>query len=175
MLSAAALVLCASGSDAAPGCADATSTAPQGDHYRANAPLRTTLAKAGAAGTRVVLSGRVVDHNCRNVLGALLEFWQADDAGQYDGQGFDFRGRQTTDTQGRYRLETIIPGMGEGGARAIYVKVASQGGRVVTTRLFFPGAPGNADDPAYRAELLVKTEPGREGLIATYDFVLPPP
>lgn len=170
-----AFCLASSHGDAAPSCGGATPVTPLGDHYKANAPLRTALPEAGTAGTRIVLSGRVLDHNCRSALGALLDFWHADDAGRYDSRGFELRGRQTTDTQGRYRLETILPGVEAGRARAIHVKLAAQGGRVMTTRLYFPDEPTNADDASFRGELLMKIERGREGLFATFDFVLPPP
>ena len=175
LLLAAACCLNSSYSDAALGCASATPTTPPGDHYKANAPLRATLPDAAAAGTRIVLTGRVLDHNCRGMLGALLDFWHADDGGGYDDRGFALRGRQTTDTQGRYRLETIVPGVGAGHARTIHVKIAAQGGRVMTTRLYFPNDPTNADDPAFRAELLMRIDRDRDGVFASYDFVLAQP
>lgn len=126
-------------------------------------------------GTRLVLTGRVLDHNCRSVLGALIDFWHADDAGRYDEKGFKFRGRQTTDTQGRYRLESIVPGMETGQPRAIHVKLAAPGGRVITTRLYFPGDATNAGDPFFQPALLVSVVGAADGLSASYDFVLPAP
>src|SRR5262249_59582752 len=47
--------------------------------------------------------------DCRPLAGALLDFWQADDDGSYDNQGFRLRGHQFTDAQGRYLLSTIVP------------------------------------------------------------------
>ena len=61
-------------------------------------------------GTRIVLTGRVLSPGCKPLAGALLDFWHADDSGEYDNQGYRCRGHQFTDTDGRYRLETVVPG-----------------------------------------------------------------
>ena len=172
LLAASCLYL--SAGNAAAGCASPTVGTPQGGHYKANAPLRTTLADKGITGTKLVLTGRILDHNCRSVLGALIDFWHADDLGRYDNADFKLRGRQNTDTQGRYRLETIVPGAEVGKARALYVKLAAPGGRIVTTRLYFPDDAQNATDPLFRPELLLALEHAPEGVVARFDFVLPP-
>ena len=39
-----------------------------------------------------------------------MDFWQADEYGDYDNVGFNFRGKIITDENGNYNLETIIPG-----------------------------------------------------------------
>lgn len=160
---------------AAAECAGPTPLAPQGSHYKANAPLRTILLEKGATGAKLWLSGRVLDHNCRAVLGALLDVWHADDAGRFDEVGFKLRGRQTTDTQGRYRLETVLPGPAPGNARTLFLKIAAPGGRVVTTRLYFPDDPANESDSFFQSSLVMKLERNQDGATATFDFVLPRP
>ena len=42
--------------------------------------------------------------------GARLEFWHTDSSGKYDYVGYLFRGFQRADKDGRYRLETMMPG-----------------------------------------------------------------
>ncbi len=68
---------------------------------------------------------------------ALLDFWQCDDAGVYDTRGFKLRGNQFTDAEGRYRLDTIVPGLYPGRTRHIHVKLQPTGADT-------PANPGNA-------------------------------
>ena len=58
-------------------------------------------------GTRLLITGSVVNTDCRPIAGAWLDFWQgADDAGRYDNDGYTLRGHQYTDEHGRFTLET---------------------------------------------------------------------
>ena len=136
----------------------------EGPFFTPGTPERRGL----AASPTLALSGRVLDKACRPVPHALLDFWHADEAGEYDNSGFRFRGHQFTDAEGRYRLETILPGSYPGRTRHIHVKVQAHGGPVLTTQLYFPGEPRNARDGLFRSELLVSAEkPG----LARFDFV----
>jgi protocatechuate 3,4-dioxygenase beta subunit len=101
-----------------------------------NSPLRRSLIEPGTAGTRIVVSGAGFTRACKPVPGALLDFWHADDAGEYDNEGFKLRGHQFTDASGRYRLETIVPGLYPGRTRHFHVRVQAPHGRVLTTQLF---------------------------------------
>jgi protocatechuate 3,4-dioxygenase beta subunit len=90
--------------------------------YKSDSPLRTSLLEAGAnwkdenfpgsppEGQRLTLVGRVLTTRCEPVANARLEFWHTDPKGQYDYAGFNFRGFQLADKEGRYRLDTIMPG-----------------------------------------------------------------
>jgi protocatechuate 3,4-dioxygenase beta subunit len=89
------------------------------------------------------------------VARALLDFWHADDSGEYDNDGFRCRGHQYADSEGRYRLETIVPGLYPGRTRHIHVKVQAPHGPVLTTQLYFPSEPRNADDYLFRSDLLM--------------------
>jgi protocatechuate 3,4-dioxygenase beta subunit len=110
----------------------------------------------------------VIGQACRPVAHALLDFWHADEHGEYDNAGFGFRGHQFTDAEGRYRLETILPGSYPGRTRHIHVKLQAPGGPILTTQLYFPGEARNSRDGLFRPELLVKPE--KQGLV-TFDFV----
>ena len=106
---------------------------------------------------------------CKPVANALLDFWQADEEGAYDNQGFRYRGHQHTDAQGRYRLETVVPARYPGRTRHIHVKAQAPGRRVLTTQIYFPGEAGHARDFLFAPELaLTATAPG-EG---RFDFVV---
>ena len=122
---------------------------------------------ARGAGTRLLLTGRVLDTSCRPIAGARVDVWQANAAGSYDNAGYRFRGYQLTDARGRYRLLTVVPGLYPGRTEHIHVKVTPPGGGTLTTQLFFPGVSQNTDDGIFDRRLLVRlttsTKPWRAG------------
>ena len=150
---------------------DPTPAQTEGPYFKASSPERTDL-RGSAAGTKLLLTGTVVTTDCKPVARALVDFWQADAAGNYDNSGFGFRGHQFTDAQGGYRLDTLLPGLYQGRTRHIHVKVQAPGGRVLTTQLYFPGEARNASDGIYRSELLVDVRDASDGKNGTFTFVL---
>jgi len=143
-----------------------------GPFYTPDSPRRTSLVEPGAGGERLVVSGFVLSPRCTPLANALLDFWHCDTAGDYDNSGFRYRGHLFADAQGRYRLETIVPGEYPGRTRHIHVKVQAPGGRVLTTQLYFPDDPRNRSDWIYRPELTMRVtrESGRRD--ARFDFVV---
>ena len=90
----------------------------------------------------------------------------------YDNSGFTLRGHQLTDSQGRYFLETVIPGEYPGRTEHIHVKVRPPSGTEITSQLYFPNVNANNSDGIFDPALLVTLE-AREGLyVAYYNFVL---
>jgi protocatechuate 3,4-dioxygenase beta subunit len=157
-----------------PTCADDDDVTPaqtEGPYFKPNSPERTNI-RADAAGTKLVLTGTVVTTACKPVTKALVDFWQADNGGNYDNSGFLFRGHQFTDAQGRYALETVVPGLYPGRTRHIHVKVQAPGGRILTTQLYFPGEPRNASDGIYNKETEVTIRDTADGRSAGFGFVL---
>jgi protocatechuate 3,4-dioxygenase beta subunit len=140
----------------------------EGPFFKTDTPLRSSLLEKDSR-TRLVIAGQVLSAQCRPVANALLEFWHADESGEYDNKGYRYRGHQHADAQGRYRLETIIPAEYPGRARHIHVKVQAPGRRVLTTQLYFPNDPSNRRDGIYRAELEMKLSKPGEG---AFDFVV---
>src|SRR5260370_21046381 len=82
----------------------------EGPYFEPRSPERHSLLEPGIEGRHLVLSGLVMTRSCVPVSQALLDFWQADTSGEYDNSGFRLRGHQFTDDEGRYPLETIVPG-----------------------------------------------------------------
>ena len=157
-----------------PECRDAddvTPTQTEGPYFKANSPERTDL-RGGAPGPRLLLTGAVVTTDCEPVARALVDFWQADAGGAYDNSGFAFRGHQFTDAQGRYQLDTVVPGIYPGRTRHIHVKVQAPGGRILTTQLYFPGEARNASDGIYRRECEISVREGADRREGTFTFVL---
>lgn len=149
-------------------CGSPTPPDMEGPFYKAGAPVRASLIEPGAKGERVILSGRVLGADCKPAAGALLDFWQADEKGEYDNAGYRYRGKATADAEGRYRIETTMPAEYPGRPRHIHVKVQRPGGRALTTQLYFPGESRGAD----RA-LVVKMDQRGGARAAAFDFVLP--
>ena len=126
----------------APTCSALTQAQTEGPYYTPNSPEKHSLLEDGLTGTRLILVGYVLDQNCLPQSNAWLDFWQADANGQYDNAGYRLRGHQFTDAQGRYYLETILPGLySSRPIEHIHVKVRPEGGAEVTSQLYFPGRP----------------------------------
>jgi len=148
---------------------DPTPRQTEGPYFTPNSPKRTSLLEPGIAGTRLVVTGMVLTRSCRPVANALVDFWQCDDAGEYDTSGYRLRGHQFTDAKGVYRLETIVPGVYPGRTRHIHVKVQAPKERVLTTQLYFPNERRNDRDRIFDRELLMRTPAPGQG---RFDFVL---
>jgi protocatechuate 3,4-dioxygenase beta subunit len=155
-----------------PACDDGDDPTPEqteGPFFTPDSPERTSLREDGIDGTAFVLTGTVLATDCTPLAGALLDFWHADDSGEYDNEGYRLRGHQFTDANGAYRLETIVPGLYTGRTRHIHVKAQREGGDVLTTQLYFPDEPSNEGDSIFDPAL-VMSRAGRSG--ARFDFVL---
>jgi len=150
-------------------CGEMTPRETEGPFFKTNTPQRITLIEPGSKAPKLMVSGQVLSPNCKPIKGALLDFWHADEQGEYDNRGYRYRGHQFTDADGRYRLETIVPAVYPGRARHIHVKVQPPGGRVLTTQLYFPNQPGNARDGLFREDLVMRMPDGSRG---AFDFVV---
>jgi protocatechuate 3,4-dioxygenase beta subunit len=149
-----------------------TPAVTEGPYFKAGSPTRTSLVEAGMAGTRLHLTGRVLTTGCVPVSGARLDFWQASASGAYDNSGYRLRGNQTTTADGRYTLETIVPGLYPGRTEHIHVKVQPPGKPVLTTQLFFPGVSSNQQDGIFNSRLLISIQSTADGAQGTFDFVV---
>ena len=163
-ISALALPFAARGQER---CGAATPADVEGPFYKAGASLRSNFVEAGSTAEKMLLTGVVRSADCKPLANVSLDFWHADDKGEYDQAGFRYRGIVTTDYLGRYRLETNMPPPYSDRPRHIHVKVQRIGGRALTTQLYFPGEARDAP----RA-LVMKVERRPEGRTASYDFVI---
>ena len=155
------------------GSASLTPAVTEGPYFKAGSPERATLLSAGMTGTRLVLTGFVLTQGCKPVAHALLDFWQADSQGSYDNSGYTLRGHQFTDAAGQYQLSTIVPGLYPGRTEHIHVKAQAPNGPLLTTQLFFPGVSDNARDSFYDSRLMLNVKNAGDGLVATFNFVVP--
>lgn len=158
-----------------PACTDADDVTPsqtEGPFFTRHSPERASLLESGVTGTKLVVSGYVLTTDCKPVARALLDFWQADDKGQYDNTGFRLRGHQFTDDAGRYALETVVPGLYPGRTRHLHVKVQAANRPVLTSQLYFPGETRNQNDGIFNRELVMDVQDASDGKVARFDFVV---
>jgi protocatechuate 3,4-dioxygenase beta subunit len=150
-------------------CGPITPRQTEGPFFKTSTPQRIALSEPGSKAPRLVVAGTVLTRDCKPVKGALLDFWHADENGDYDNRGYRYRGHQFSDAEGRYRLETILPAVYPGRARHIHVKVQAPGGRVLTTQLYFPNDSSNPRDSLFQPELAMKMADPERG---AFDFVV---
>jgi len=129
----------------------------EGPYFEAGSPVRTSLriAEASEPGVRLVVEGRLLGPDCRPLRGYAVDLWQADKDGNYfqaSQTAFRLRGKVVSDSYGRYKFETVLPGRygDAAGMRPahLHAKVLTpQGNALLTTQLYFAGDPylGQAD------------------------------
>ncbi len=152
-----------------PACGKPTAPQTAGPFFTPRSPRKMNFRESDGTISLLVVTGQVLSVRCKPVANALLDFWHADELGDYDNKGYRYRGHQFTDAQGRWRLETIVPAEYPGRARHIHVNVQAQGRRVLTTQLYFPGEPGNQRDGLYRPDLTLRMAKPDAG---SFDFVV---
>jgi protocatechuate 3,4-dioxygenase beta subunit len=150
-----------------------------------------TIQHAGEPqGSRIVVSGRVLDGDGRPVRHQLVEIWQANAAGRYRHQrdqhpapldpNFTGAGRCLTDDDGTYRFLTIRPGPypwrnHRNAWRPAHIHFSVFGTQFtqrLITQMYFPGDPLFDLDPIYQS---ITDSKARELLVSSYDHELTTP
>jgi protocatechuate 3,4-dioxygenase beta subunit len=160
---------------ATPACHDGdapTVRQTDGPFFKPSSPERADLREGGPPGRPLDVTGFVVSRSCRPVSRALIDVWQAGEAGRYDNRGFRLRGHLFTDDAGRFTLRTVVPGGYDGRTRHIHVKVQAPGRPILTTQLYFPDEPLNRSDGLFRRELTMRLAQADDRLLGRFDFVL---
>ena len=131
--------------------------------------LRADGPNAGIqVGERIVLTGRITDGETAPVPDAMVEIWQADPEGRYDGAFHGF-GRCATDPQGMFRFVTLKPGAvpGRGNqtqAPHVVITLFARGlQKQLVTRLYFAGEALNGTD-----SVLQSIDPARRGTLIAH-------
>ncbi len=134
-------------------------------------PEWADLTRFGATGTRIALSGSVIDGDGNPVTDAAVELWQADPPA---GENFPGFGRSRTDDRGEFHFTTVKPGPvpGRGNVQqAPHLAIALHARgllKALVTRAYFAGEPLNdtdpllssIDDPKRRATMIAEPEAG---------------
>lgn len=150
----------------------------EGPYYTPNTPERRNIREANVRDNLLIVTGSVRDTDCRPIAGALIDFWQTGDNGDYDNRGYRYRGHQFTDKDGRFELLTIRPvqysAMGIFRTPHIHAKLSGEGTGVLNTQLYLPDAERtNRIDGIFHPSLLMEMRGTRDGAqLAAFDFVL---
>ena len=113
--------------------------------------LRSNGPNAAIEGERIAIEGTVTDGDGAPCADVMVEIWQADPAGSYEGE-FHGYGRCGTDKDGRFRFVTLKPGpvRAEGNAFQaphIAISLFARGLlKQLVTRLYFAGEKLNEQD-----------------------------
>lgn len=177
----------------------------EGPYYVPDAPEFTSEGtlpmREDEAGTPFLFQGTVTDLEGNPLEGALVDFWQADDAGFYSQFApglpeWNLRGICRTGADGTFKIHTIkpapymIPHDGATGAfieaagwhpwrpAHLHLKVSAPGKQLITSQLYFEGGEYVADDvaQAVKPNLVLHPTPAESGSgeQVTYDFALDP-
>ncbi|HEX8492049.1 MAG TPA: hypothetical protein VF658_04350 [Pyrinomonadaceae bacterium] len=128
-----------------------------GPFYKKGAPRTEKLKGPNDSGTPLTVSGRIVNTNGQSLAGANVEVFHADNSGQYDMEGFRFRGQVLSGAGGEYKFETIVPGGYGGRPQHIHYVISAPGHRQLVTQLYFANDPffgGNPDSNFSRDSLV---------------------
>jgi protocatechuate 3,4-dioxygenase alpha subunit len=150
-----------------------------------------------ASGQHIFLSGRVLEKGGKPTVNTIVEIWQPDAQGIFrhplDARsaqadpGFFGWGRARTDSEGRYRFRTVLPGAYEGRAPHVNLMLLAIGltRRLVTTVFFSDRSSDSFEvvrdsvldcvDPSRRPRLFAQRDPSADALGALayrFDIVL---
>ena len=135
------------------GACEPTSDDILGPYYLAGSPVTTLVAQPDEPGDRLFISGMVLSSDCVTpVPGTTIEVWQANDDAVYDtSQAFNLRATFSSDANGQYAFETIMPGAYLNGSqyrpKHIHFRVNKPAFPELITQLYFEGDPYIAADP----------------------------
>lgn len=128
-----------------------------GPYYKKGAPRRESLIETNDPGSPLLVAGRVRNTNGQALPQATIEVFHSDHQGDYDLEGFRYRGLIPVRESGEYKFETIIPGQYGGRAQHIHYVITAPGHRQLVTQLYFETDPkfeGNPDKNYKRDNLV---------------------
>ncbi|MGL4395850.1 MAG: hypothetical protein ACRCS9_04860 [Hyphomicrobium sp.] len=167
-----------------------------GPFWRAGAPFQSKLIPPGATGQKITLSGTVMDTDGKPIPDVILDFWNADKDGVYDLKNpsqaldpteFKYRGLLRTGADGRYEVETVVPGKykippklpgfeqfaGVLRPSHIHVMTSHNGTVPLITQIYFSGDTEIAADPwAVKSRNVVALDTSAADWRATFNIVL---
>jgi protocatechuate 3,4-dioxygenase beta subunit len=155
----------------------------EGPYWLPGSRRRQRLVEPDTVGEQIHLSGIVRELTGAPVSDAWMDIWQCDGAGGYDIDGYRLRGHQRTDIEGRYHVETVIPGdyadtfeiagheISIHRTPHIHIKIKARRRQTVTTQLYRPDHPLNTSDMIFVRNCIVELDGGTPRR-ATFHFVL---
>jgi protocatechuate 3,4-dioxygenase beta subunit len=131
-----------------------------GPFYKKGAPRKEKLNEAKDPGTPLLVAGRIFNTDGKPLPDAVIEVFHADNSGNYDMEGFHFRGQVLPQKSGEYQFETIVPGGYGGRPEHIHYVISAPGHHQLVTQLYFANDPFFGGDPEknYSRDSLVDRE-----------------
>lgn len=127
----------------------------EGPFYSENPPnlVENKIQGSEIEGEPLIISGRIFDLSCNKYIpNVKIDIWHANPSGQYDNQGFNFRGVTKSNEQGFYLFETLMPGKYLNGSQFrpshIHFKITPPGFNTLITQLYFEGDEDIPSDAA---------------------------
>ena len=167
-----------------------TTDVTRGPMYRRGAPWRTRLCPSDEPGEPLSISGRITSSvDCRPMANAILDVWQTNARGLYSNllglqnpsnpRAFNLRGRMTSDDDGRYQFESVVPGRYPlfwplTRPRHIHLTITHPECEPLTTQIFFEGDAYNRWDPWWHESLTIclQGQSRRIGRRGVFDIAL---
>jgi catechol 1,2-dioxygenase len=168
-----------------------------GPFYRPGAKSMVKMVDGSVEGERLLFTGTVLRPDCKTpVAGASIDFWQCDHKGAYDiktpdekiaPENYRLRAMAQTDKDGRFMLETIVPGRygippglegfekfaGQTRPAHFHLTVTHPIYLPLTTQIYMKGDPFIAKDPwARHSRLVMAVKKGSAGSTGQVDIVL---
>src|SRR5215218_3081509 len=133
----------------------------EGPFYKPKAPY--TVDGKIVSDPNMSLSGVVTTADGNPIPSAVLDFWQANERGEYDNIGFFLRRKIRVGEDGKYKIETIKPGcyaIDEKEFRCphIHVKIWIGNHCVLTTQLYFEKGEHNETDHWFDESRLIRDD-----------------
>lgn len=143
-----------------------TPAAVLGPAYRRLAPERALLRQAGDSGLPLQIAGRLFSQDGSALHDAVIEYWQADGAGEYDMEGDRYRTTLKPGARARYTIDTMMPTHYPGRVcQHSHYLVRAPGHKPLITQLYF------ATDPVFEGD--PDRNYGRDPLITSRELVRP--
>lgn len=118
-----------------------------GPYYKAGAPRREKLTEANEKGTPLLVTGRVFNIEGKPLTNATVEVFHANAMGDYDMEGWRWRGEIPLNAGGEYSYETVVPGQYGGRAQHVHYMINAPGHKRLVTQLYFENDPKFAGNP----------------------------
>ena len=165
---------------------DLTTDDIMGPYFVEDAPIRMVIAHPDEPGQRLYISGRILQNDCETpISGAMLEVWQANDAGCYSinldcntgnpgDDDFNLRGKMFSNANGQYAFETILPGNYANRPMHIHIKITTPDGEILVSQIYFDSDPLCDTDPWCQdaEERILSLNEDSSGLYGQLDIVM---
>src|SRR5262249_31800668 len=95
-----------------PSCRDGdelTVRQTEGPFFKPRSPERSDLRELALEAVGSNFLALCSRESCRQLRGAVVDLWHADEKGEYDNIGFRYRGHVITGPDGAFRFRTIVP------------------------------------------------------------------